>query len=411
MAVTDGNSNHNIHIYRTTDGRSWCSYNFTNKTDLVTENQPALAVFDNKLWLSGRGSISTSAVFITSSDDGLTWSNANRVKPGGTNLESSAGPALEVFNNNLFLAASGLGGDNQIYLTSSADGSTWATESAVRDDAFDFGGTPGRTAKAPAMAVYGGQLFLGASSSTLGNVLIWTRSHDGVNFLPWSVTEATASTGPDLEVFNDRLWAIVGPDIQVSQHIGDALPSANLVGTVLSVFGSADDDDISLLPDIGGIEVFINGFTFGTYSGVTSVNLLGRGGNDTILANDGIANTPVVLVGGAGRDTLTGDAGGTRVFYNDGNDTESVADGSDVQIINGRWSSDQALSPGQNAGDFNLVFTPIPGHDHQVVYTDDLSSGVWTELVDGPGGGNTGNVVDNTSGPSRIYQIIATPQR
>ena len=296
-------------------------------------------------------------------------------------------------------------------MTSSADGSTWATASVVRDDAFDFGGTPGRTAKAPAMAVYGGQLFLAASSSTLGDDLIWTRSPDGVHFLPWSVTEATASTGPDLEVFNDRLWAIVGPDIQVSQYLGDALPSANLAGTVLSVFGSADDDDISLQPDDGGIEVFINGFTFGTYSGVTSVNLLGRGGNDNILANDGITSTPVILVGGAGRDTLTGDAGGTRVFYNDGNDTVTVADGSDVQIINGRWSSDQALTTGQGAGDFVLVFTPIPGHDHQVVYTDDLSSGVWTELVDGPGGGNTGNVVDNTSGPSRIYQIIATPQR
>jgi len=316
-----------------------------------------------------------------------------------------------VFNGDLHIIAGGIEGGLGVHVYSSNDGTTWTEGFEISEQAFDFGGTAGQTLISPSAAVYDGNLFIAIASSSFGNSVYWTRSVDGVNFIPWTAASGTSDTGPSLETYGNRLWMISGPDIQISQFIGDALPYVNLSGNALAVFGSADDDSIRVQPNGGDIEVFINNQSYGVFSGRTSVDLNGRAGNDGIFADSGIVNTPVIFDGGTGRDTLTGDAGGPRVFYNDGNDTINAADASDVQINDGRWESDQVLGAGQSPGDFNLVFTPIPGHDHQVVYTDDPASGVWTELVNGPGGGNTGNVVDNTASRSRIYQIIATPQR
>jgi Ca2+-binding RTX toxin-like protein len=131
-------------------------------------------------------------------------------------------------------------------------------------------------------------------------------------------------------------------DGQVFNHqsaVASRLVSGNLqmVGTTLSVYGTAQPDTISVTTT-GTLAVIFNGVTHSfVSSAVTVINIYGYAGNDVININslaggtsvtaDGGDNNDTItvasgvtqgvsLIGGAGNDSLTGGAGNDRYIFN-----------------------------------------------------------------------------------------------
>jgi Ca2+-binding RTX toxin-like protein len=150
-------------------------------------------------------------------------------------------------------------------------------------------------------------------------------------------------------------------DGQATNHqsaVASRLVSGNLqmVGTTLSVYGTAQPDTISVTTT-GTLAVNFNGVTHSfVSSAVTAINIYGYAGNDVVNINslatgtsltaDGGDNNDTItvsssvtqgvsLIGGAGNDALTGGAGNDRYIFNTnvvlGSDTiNDTAGGSDT---------------------------------------------------------------------------------
>lgn len=85
---------------------------------------PSLAVFDDKLWLAFQSAALRAHVLISSSTDGITWSDP--VDVTGTPVTQSA-PSLASFNGRLWLAfGRTYDGPGELMICSSPDGTTWS---------------------------------------------------------------------------------------------------------------------------------------------------------------------------------------------------------------------------------------------------------------------------------------------
>jgi hypothetical protein len=119
-------------------------------------------------------------------------------------LNSSLGPALAVFNNRLFMAWKGVEGDQRLFLAS-------GPVSASGIDLSKFSGPLNRsdqnTSQGPALAVFNGRLFVAWKGVEGDQRLFWASSPDGVEFDGGhNRGDFNSSQGPALAVFNGRLF-------------------------------------------------------------------------------------------------------------------------------------------------------------------------------------------------------------
>jgi kumamolisin len=153
---------------------------------------PALAVFDNKLFMAWKGIEFDERIFFTTYN-GSTWAPQTQVANTGT----SAGVSLAVFNNQLYMAWKGEGNDQGIWW-SVYNGSTWAPQKEVANVATSTG---------PRLAVYDGKLFM-AWKGMEDDQRLWWSSFNGTAWAAQQEIPNTASSvGPALCVFGASLVA------------------------------------------------------------------------------------------------------------------------------------------------------------------------------------------------------------
>ncbi|MBE2967142.1 hypothetical protein IMT09_03295 [Burkholderia cepacia] len=94
---------------------------------MSSNNWPALAVLNGKLFLVHKGGGSNTNIYFTSFD-GSNWAPESIVP----NAATTQAVALAAVGNTLYMAHKGGGSNNNIYYTS-VDGSYWAPENIVPD--------------------------------------------------------------------------------------------------------------------------------------------------------------------------------------------------------------------------------------------------------------------------------------
>ena len=161
--------------------------------DVGTTSAPALAVFQDRLYLAWKGS-SDQHIWLNSSPDGSQWKGQQQVPDVGT----TDGPALTVFQNRLYLAWKG-SSDQHVWLNSSSDGSQWAGQQQVPDVG---------TTDSPALAVFKDRLYLAWKGSSDQHIW-WNSSSDGSHWAgQQQVPNAGTTDNPALAVFKDKLYLV-----------------------------------------------------------------------------------------------------------------------------------------------------------------------------------------------------------
>jgi hypothetical protein len=168
----------------TFDGTNWSQD--TVITDAAgghpnTFNHPALAVFKGRLYLAHRGTkwgnYTGNEIWVTSSSDGVNWTVDTPVP----NVFSDDAPALAVFNDTLYLAHRGsymYYEGSTIWYTTTTDGINWSTDQNVKDANGGVMGISG----APALATARDQLYLAHRGTRWANYTgneLWLTSFDG----------------------------------------------------------------------------------------------------------------------------------------------------------------------------------------------------------------------------------------
>jgi len=153
---------------------------------------PALAVYDNKLFMAWKGMEFDDRIFFTTGN-GATWAPQTLVPGVGT----SAGVALAAFGNQLYMAWKGEGFDQGIYW-SSFNGTSWAPQRQV----------PGvATSSGPRLAVDGNALYM-AWKGMEDDQRLWWSSFNG---LAWAAQQeipgVASSVGPAIVTFDNQLFA------------------------------------------------------------------------------------------------------------------------------------------------------------------------------------------------------------
>jgi hypothetical protein len=155
----------------------------------ATDHKPALAAFQNRLYVIWNVQ-GTNEIWRTSSFDGSQWDALQVVPHVGT----STGPALAVFQAQLYMAWMG-SGDQHIWW-SSFDGSSWTAQQTVPNVG---------TTDSPAICSFQNRLYAAWKGSS--DQHLWWSSFDGSN---WAAQQTVANTGttggPTLAVFNDHLY-------------------------------------------------------------------------------------------------------------------------------------------------------------------------------------------------------------
>jgi autotransporter-associated beta strand protein len=99
--------------------------------------------------------------------------------------------------------------------------------------------------------------------------------------------------------------------------------------TPLDINGTAKSDRIIVYSDLEGIAISVNGVVSHAYA--RPLRISGNSGDDVIaIETDALAAYPVTINGGAGNDTIYGNAEADRIFAGDGNDIVNGNDGRDT---------------------------------------------------------------------------------
>ena len=142
---------------------------------------------------------------------------------------------------------------------------------------------------------------------------------------------------------------------------------------LLSVFGDALDDQITLSRDAAG-KILINGGAIPVLGGqptvanTTLMQVFGQAGNDTITLDESNGALPAAqLFGGNGNDTLTGGSGNDLLFGQSGNDILLGKGGNDLlfggagnDTLTGGDGDDQMFG---EAGNDRMIWNPGDDND------------------------------------------------
>ena len=153
---------------------------------------PALASYDNKLFMAWKGMEFDDRIFFTTSN-GSTWAPQTLVPGVGT----SAGVALAVFGNQLYMAWKGEGFDQGIYW-SSFNGTSWAPQKQV----------PGvATSSGPRLAVDANALYMAWKGMEDDQRLWWSSFNGSAWAAQQEIPGVASSVGPAIVTFNNQLFA------------------------------------------------------------------------------------------------------------------------------------------------------------------------------------------------------------
>jgi hypothetical protein len=147
------------------DGSTWSS-----QTDITDENgaksstSPALASFNGKLFMAYKGS-SSNNIYICSFN-GSEWGDQTKIS-SQNDAQTGSTPALAAFDGRLYLAYRGWGASTSLYVCSSSDGVNWGSQTNVTAQ----NGANTTTTAGPALAAFGGRLYMGyeGASGTAAN--------------------------------------------------------------------------------------------------------------------------------------------------------------------------------------------------------------------------------------------------
>ena len=155
---------------------------------------PAMAVFNNRLYVAFLANDSSNILYITSSSDGVNFTAATAYP----NIQMGSTPALAVFNGSLYVAFRSNDSRNILFVSSSTDGVTFPAGTAYTN--IVMGG-------APSLAVYNNQLVVGFRANDASNILFTTSSSDGVTFPAGTPSSAVAmGSDPSLAVLGGQLY-------------------------------------------------------------------------------------------------------------------------------------------------------------------------------------------------------------
>jgi hypothetical protein len=114
-------------------------------------------------------------------------------------------PAMAMFGGRLYLAFRANDSSNALYITSTSDGVHWQ---APADDIGDI-----ELANAPAMTVFGGQLYIAFRANNSSDGLYLISSSDGANWTsPKQVSGIQIGSSPALAAFGGKLYAAYRAD-------------------------------------------------------------------------------------------------------------------------------------------------------------------------------------------------------
>ena len=187
--------------YRTLDGltSSWSD-------ELIipyayTTFPPALAVYGDKLYLVYRGPKTDDKLYF-STFDGTNWSDVVQLP----NSLTSDSPALAVYNEKLYLAyreaESGGPSERLWYTTYDAKNSKWSQDSQIPNVLLSG---------SPALAVFNGNLYLAhRGAGSIGQAShLWCTRFDGTKWSNDRALEIKTDASPALTMFGSRL-AVAG---------------------------------------------------------------------------------------------------------------------------------------------------------------------------------------------------------
>lgn len=159
------------------------------------------------------------------------------------------------------------------------------------------------------------------------------------------------------------IGASVPPQTQLASTISPfAIPALSLANGLLTITGTAGNDEITLTEDgLGNLVVDMhNGQAPQTIplAQVTHVSISGGDGNDTMMADNTVA-IPFSIDAGAGDDFITGGEKGDSIAGGDGNDTlkgffgpDTIDGGNGKDVLNGSRGNDSLFA---GAGDSNSL--------------------------------------------------------
>ncbi len=143
------------------------------------------------LWTSFIADNAGDAVLVSSSGDGVSWTNNLDI-----NQTSKFGPSLAVFNNKLYVAFIANNPGNEVLVCSTADGPNWSNNTDIN-----------QTSKfAPSLAVFNSKLYVAFIADNPGNAVLVCSSADGVNWTNNTDINQTSKFAPSLAVFNNKLY-------------------------------------------------------------------------------------------------------------------------------------------------------------------------------------------------------------
>ena len=177
-------------FFTTYNGSAWAPQ--TQVPNVATSAGVSLAVFDNVLYMAWKGEGNDQGIW-WSTYNGSAWASQKEVP----NVASSTGPRLAVFDNKLFMAWKGMEDDQRLWW-SSFNGTTWAAQQQIPGVASSVG---------PALVVLGSSL-VAAWKGEFGDPGLWYSTFNGSTWTPQKeVVGPGTSEGPSLAIYNNELFA------------------------------------------------------------------------------------------------------------------------------------------------------------------------------------------------------------
>ena len=154
-------------------------------------------------------------------------------------------------------------------------------------------------------------------------------------------------------LFKSKRTALAAPRHSTTRTVparAEALEDRRLLSAALVIDGTDRADAIRITQSGSTVSVTNNGVTT-RRSGISTITVNGRNGNDRIAADDSV-KVSLVLKGGAGNDTLAGGAGDDRLYGGTGSDSLAGGAGDDVLVTLGGGTENDRLTG--NAGHDNF---------------------------------------------------------
>jgi hypothetical protein len=127
LGFVANDTSNQLFISRSPDGQSWGPN--TQVQNQSSKAAPALAVFENKLWIAFVANDATNQLLLSHSAGGKNWSPSTQVQ----NQSSKAAPVLAVFDNRLWIAFVANDATNQLLVSHSAGGKNWSPSTQVQN--------------------------------------------------------------------------------------------------------------------------------------------------------------------------------------------------------------------------------------------------------------------------------------